>query len=59
MKAVIGFIAALIVLGYVGSSDYKTAKMEEAASVCQNQTDYTVPTYQQCFNNQFENNGDK
>ena len=59
MKSVIWFVIGIAVLGYVGRGDLETARLEQASNVCQSQTAYSVPTFQQCIANQLEKNGDR
>ncbi len=58
-KIALAILAAFAIYAYVSTEDYKTAKLEEAAATCQEQTAYTVPTFDQCINNQFEVNSDR
>jgi predicted negative regulator of RcsB-dependent stress response len=52
-------IAAFVILGWIGHQDYELALLEQASHTCENQTNYSTPTYTQCIDNQLEQNGDK
>lgn len=49
---VLAFIAGLLLIGLIGRGD-------AAYETCKYQSNYTVPTFEQCIANQYEQNSDR
>lgn len=55
----LGALAFVVILGLLGHQDFKAQQLSGAVNTCRYQTTETIPTFNQCIDNQLELNGDK
>lgn len=59
LKTALLFTTLGLAIGVAGHMEFKADQVEQAAITCENQDATTIPTKEQCINNQLEVNNDK